>query len=133
MSRHVTYRSGLDFDCIGPRRLDWLMRVSVSKKNLNNGDRRMIRSLVVATFCTLLITPYSIHTASANDVIETAGRYTVKITTAVDYSFGNESKGTWRGAGFLVDRERGWIITIAQGGRIGYNFDGNRHSYGECK
>ena len=73
----------------------------------------MIRSLVVATFCTLIITPYSIHTASANDVIETAGRFTVKITTAVDYSFGNESKGTWRGAGFLVDRERGWILTNA--------------------
>ena len=51
--------------------------------------------------------------AFANDVIESASRYTVKITTAVDYSFGNEKKGTWRGSGFLVDRERGWILTNA--------------------
>ena len=51
--------------------------------------------------------------AFANDVIEAASRYTVKITTAVDYSFGNEKKGTWRGSGFLVDRERGWILTNA--------------------
>ncbi len=51
--------------------------------------------------------------ALANDVIEAAGRYTVKITTAVDYSFGSEKKGTWRGSGFLVDRERGWILTNA--------------------
>jgi S1-C subfamily serine protease len=51
--------------------------------------------------------------ALANDVIEAAGRYTVKITTAVDYSFGSERKGTWRGSGFLVDRERGWILTNA--------------------
>ena len=51
--------------------------------------------------------------ALANDVIEAAGRYTVKITTAVDYAFGSERKGTWRGSGFLVDRERGWILTNA--------------------
>jgi serine protease Do len=52
-------------------------------------------------------------TVSANDVIESAGRFTVKITTAVDYSFGTERKGTSRGAGFLVDRERGWVLTNA--------------------
>ena len=41
--------------------------------------------------------------ASASDnVIENAGRFTVKITTAVDVPFGDEKKGTWRGAGFLV-------------------------------
>ena len=52
--------------------------------------------------------------ASASDnVIENAGRFTVKITTAVDFPFGDEKKGTWRGAGFLVDRERGWVLTNA--------------------
>lgn len=51
--------------------------------------------------------------ARANDVIETAARYTVKITTAIDYAFGNERKGTARGSGFLVDRERGWLLTNA--------------------
>ena len=49
--------------------------------------------------------------ALAFDPIESAGRYTVKITTAVDYAFGDEKRGTWRSAGFLVDREKGWILT----------------------
>ena len=68
----------------------------------------MAASLVGVLLVSTLTKP-----ATANDVIETAGRYTVKITTAVDYSFGNEKKGTWRGSGFLVDRERGWILTNA--------------------
>lgn len=51
--------------------------------------------------------------AQPHDVIENAARYTVKITTAIDYAFGNERKGTSRGSGFLVDRERGWILTNA--------------------
>jgi len=49
----------------------------------------------------------------ALDAIEAAGRYTVKITTAVDFAFGDEKRGTWRGAGFLVDRARGWVLTNA--------------------
>ena len=68
----------------------------------------MAASLVGVILVSTLTKP-----TTANDVIETAGRYTVKITTAVDYSFGNEKKGTWRGSGFLVDRERGWILTNA--------------------
>jgi len=37
----------------------------------------------------------------------------VKTTTAVDYPFGSDHKTTGRGAGFLIDRERGWILTNA--------------------
>ena len=51
--------------------------------------------------------------AQAPDVIEQAGRYTVKIITAVDYPFGTEKKGTGIGSGFLIDRERGWFLTNA--------------------
>ena len=71
--------------------------------------RRSINSGAVSLIAMLLLG----NAGQANDVIEAAGRFTVKITTAVDYSFGNEKKGTWRGSGFLVDRERGWILTNA--------------------
>lgn len=71
--------------------------------------RRSINSGALSLIAVLLLG----NAGQANDVIEAAGRFTVKITTAVDYSFGNEKKGTWRGSGFLVDRERGWILTNA--------------------
>ena len=51
--------------------------------------------------------------AVAGDVIEDASRFTVKTMTAIEYAFGSESKGAFRGSGFLVDRERGWILTNA--------------------
>ncbi len=47
------------------------------------------------------------------DVIEQANRYTIKIITAVDYPFGSDRKGTSRGSGFLVDKQRGWFLTNA--------------------
>jgi len=49
--------------------------------------------------------------AQVLDVIEQANRYTIKITTAVDYPFGTDKKGSFRGSGFLVDKERGWFLT----------------------
>ncbi|MGA7325321.1 MAG: trypsin-like peptidase domain-containing protein [Rhodomicrobium sp.] len=51
--------------------------------------------------------------ASAGDVIADAGRFTVKIVSAIAYPFEQEFKGTAAGAGFLADRERGWILTNA--------------------
>ena len=63
--------------------------------------------VTVALFLTLATSAYS------KDVISEASLYTVKFTTAVDYPFGNDRKGTSRGSGFLVDKERGWILTNA--------------------
>ncbi len=51
--------------------------------------------------------------AQALDVIEQANHYTIKIVTAVDYPFGSDRKGSSRGSGFLVDKERGWFLTNA--------------------
>jgi len=36
---------------------------------------------------------------------------TVEIRTTIEYGLSNDSRGTGRGAGFVVDRERGWIAT----------------------
>ena len=51
--------------------------------------------------------------ALAADPIADAALFTVKTTTAVDYPFGSDHKTTARGAGFLIDRELGWILTNA--------------------
>ena len=42
-----------------------------------------------------------------------AARYTVSISVSTDYSFIESEKGGWTGAGFLVDRERRWVLTNA--------------------
>ena len=63
------------------------------------------------------------------DVIDDANRFTVQISSAVEYPFGYENKGTSKGAGFLIDRELGWIMTNAHVARrapakIRVNFKG---------
>jgi len=67
--------------------------------------------------------------SSFADVIDDANRFTVQISSAVEYPFGDEDKGTSKGAGFLIDRELGWIMTNAHVARrapakIRVNFKG---------
>ena len=56
-------------------------------------------------------------TAQADNAAQTAfaeaNRYTVKINASTEYSFIERDSGSWSGAGFLVDRERRWILTNA--------------------
>jgi serine protease Do len=51
----------------------------------------------------------------ANDekIFEDANSYTVKIKTQVETPFKEDEAGVFTGAGFLVDQERGWIMTNA--------------------
>lgn len=51
--------------------------------------------------------------AQAKDVITDAAKYTVQVSTSTEFAFGRELKGTSRGAGLLIDRDRGWILTNA--------------------
>lgn len=53
--------------------------------------------------------------AGADDqaVFEAARKYTVKVRTQVALPFSEDKKGTYRGAGFVVDAKRGWIVTNA--------------------
>lgn len=44
---------------------------------------------------------------------QSAVQYTVKIRTSVETPFAGDDKGTVEGAGFLVDRERRWLLTNA--------------------
>jgi len=71
----------------------------------------LVRKLFIAGLALSAMTAPS--RSQALDVIEQANRYTIKITTAVDYPFGSDKKGTSRGSGFLVDKQRGWFLTNA--------------------
>ena len=50
---------------------------------------------------------------STETIFETARDYTVQIRTAVDIPFIEDKKTSSLGAGFMVDVERGWILTNA--------------------
>jgi len=84
----------------------------------------MIRSILTASVFLI-----AINDPAKADVIDGANRFTVQISAAVEYPFGEENKSTSRGAGFLIDRERGWIMTNAHVARrapakIRVNFKG---------
>jgi S1-C subfamily serine protease len=50
---------------------------------------------------------------SDEDYFEQAITYTVEITSQTKTPFLEDSQGVYSGAGFLVDKERGWIVTNA--------------------
>jgi serine protease Do len=50
---------------------------------------------------------------SKNSYLAKAEGYTVKIRTRVKYPPMKDNKGSYSGAGFLIDAERGWIATNA--------------------
>ena len=51
--------------------------------------------------------------ADDEKIFEDANSYTVKIKTQVEIPFKEDEAGVFSGAGFLVDQERGWIMTNA--------------------
>ncbi|HIF59994.1 MAG TPA: serine protease, partial [Rhodospirillales bacterium] len=56
---------------------------------------------------------YSQQAKKAPNYFEVANTYTVKIKTRVKYPFIKDNKGSHRGAGFLLDKTSGWIMTNA--------------------
>jgi|TARA_B100000959_G_scaffold140126_1_gene147243 S1-C subfamily serine protease len=46
-------------------------------------------------------------------IFKNATQYTVEIKTRVETPFLNDDKGSFAGAGFLIDKKRGWILTNA--------------------
>jgi serine protease Do len=71
------------------------------------------KSATVTCLPVLLTLASTALPAAAQSPIEEAMRYTVKVVTVIDHPFGYEHKGRSSGSGFLVDRERGWILTNA--------------------
>ena len=51
-------------------------------------------------------------------VFEDASGYTVRVKTRIEFAYGDDQPGAFSGTGFIVDADRGWIVT-------------NRHVVGE--
>ena len=56
--------------------------------------------------------------AIPEEVFEDASDYTVRVKTRIEHAFGDDEAGAFSGTGFIVDADRGWIVT-------------NRHVVGE--
>jgi S1-C subfamily serine protease len=66
----------------------------------------------------LLLTTVAYGAVTPEEVFEEASSYTVRIKTRIEHAFGSEQAGAFSGTGFIVDVDRGWIVT-------------NRHVVGE--
>lgn len=63
----------------------------------------------------LLISIWGLSCAAAaippETIFQDAEAYTVRIKTRIERAFGDDKAGVFSGAGFVVDSERGWIVT----------------------
>ncbi|MAV86955.1 MAG: hypothetical protein CMM67_01770 [Rhodospirillaceae bacterium] len=69
----------------------------------------------ITIFFIILIIPLAVAQESKREsnYFEIAKGYTVKVKTRVAYPFRKDNRGAFRGAGFLVNKKTGWIITNA--------------------
>ena len=74
---------------------------------------RMKSNLIGIIFSLSLAVVIPAHAGNDEDVFSKAKQYTVQIRKAVPIPFGNDKKGAGFGAGFVVDKDRGWIMTNA--------------------
>lgn len=49
----------------------------------------------------------------AENFLDEADTYSVRVRTSIAYAFAEDDAGTSNGAGFVVDKDRGWILTNA--------------------
>ncbi|MCP4701187.1 MAG: trypsin-like serine protease [Gammaproteobacteria bacterium] len=70
----------------------------------------LIRLSLMVFIGLIAINAYAI---TDEEVFTDALSYTVKVRTRVEHAFLGEYKGSFNGAGFLVDAERAWIMTNA--------------------
>lgn len=72
------------------------------------------KSIIVA--CIALLAPCQLAAQSGptpEQVLADAARYTVKIKVQNEIAFNQDEAGSASGTGFLIDRERGWLLTNA--------------------
>jgi S1-C subfamily serine protease len=78
--------------------------------------RNAFRRTLVAGALTigwLGVSPAAGDAEDAESVFRDARQYTVRIRTQIERPFIEDTKGSFEGSGFLVDAERGWIVTNA--------------------
>ena len=60
---------------------------------------------------TALCAAFPLWARNAEDIFKDARSYTVQIRVSVPVPFVDDDRGNFEGAGFVVDAERGWIMT----------------------
>lgn len=93
----------------GPRRT----RASLFTALALAGSLFTASSVALATQKPLLEGTTTSAASLADHPFQAALNYTVQIKTTIQEGFNDEKRGTSLGAGFLIDRKRGWIMTNA--------------------
>lgn len=78
--------------------------------------RPQLLLVTIAVSALTLLAFASVHVAAENGaerVFREARAYTVRIRTQITTPFVTDTRGSFEGAGFLVDATRGWIVTNA--------------------
>jgi serine protease Do len=70
-------------------------------------------SKAVLTFCVTVLVTIQAHAQSVEAIFAAARDYAVHIETRITTPFIEDDPGSYFGAGFLVDRGRGWVMTNA--------------------
>ena len=70
-------------------------------------------ALLYACLPLTLIASPAVLAGSGEDIFKRAPLYTVQIRTTVDMAFSEDARSASMGAGFVVDAERGWVMTNA--------------------
>jgi serine protease Do len=79
-------------------------------RTISNLTRRAL--LVTCLPITLIVSPSALA-ENSEDIFKRAPLYTVQIRTTVDMPFTEDDRSSSMGAGFVVDVERGWVMTNA--------------------
>jgi S1-C subfamily serine protease len=61
----------------------------------------------------VLLAALPAHAATVEEIFAAARNYTVYVETRIETPFIEDDAGSYLGAGFIVDRERGWVMTNA--------------------
>ena len=68
----------------------------------------MLRILLISLLLSASTAAWSLD---SEDIFRQAEKYTVKIKTTSQYAYLGETEGVGIGAGFLIDKQRRWVIT----------------------
>ena len=74
--------------------------------------------------------------SNAESFLTDAEKYAVRVKSSISYPFAEDKAGTFNGAGFLIDKERGWFLTNAHvsgrgSGDIEISFKGQKFKEAE--
>jgi serine protease Do len=93
------------------------IRVNLHTRTSTQGFTRMVRSCLIPLAVAVQVAVTTPATAqSAGDLgamLDQAQRFTVKVRSTVLWPFAPETIGTGAGTGFIIDHDKGWILTNA--------------------